>query len=244
MHRWYQRYTKTEILAIGIEGDCSSLCGAIKRFQRYGIQSNGLLTLKEQCARRIALIKNEQMKWFISANLPPNLFEYVTKDLFNLKRNEFASNYANDFELCEECSTNTDKKQRIRCRCPKMERAIDKLNKYFFKRMNNEHRGKTNNSNKFDLIYKVPNCDDSNYSDYCDELPLFFLYLSPCVYHEQSNMKDFDDDMGPYQGCRLIDQVSVEDKLLFVDIMRFFGGFRTKQEQPQLILYDCHEQEL
>ncbi|CAF5196689.1 unnamed protein product, partial [Rotaria sp. Silwood1] len=42
------------------KGDLSSFCGAIKRFQRHGIQSNGLLSLKELCARRIALIKNEQ----------------------------------------------------------------------------------------------------------------------------------------------------------------------------------------
>ena len=62
-----------------------SLCGAIRRFQRHGIQSNGLLTLKELCARHIALIKNEQIKWFITAYLPPNLFKYVTKDIFDLR---------------------------------------------------------------------------------------------------------------------------------------------------------------
>ncbi|CAF3406719.1 unnamed protein product [Rotaria socialis] len=62
MSRWRQRFTETEILAIGIEGDRDSLCGAIKRFERDGIQSNGLLSLKERCARYIARIKNEQTK--------------------------------------------------------------------------------------------------------------------------------------------------------------------------------------
>ncbi|CAF4293157.1 unnamed protein product [Rotaria sp. Silwood2] len=244
MPRWYQRYTKTEILAVGIEGDRSSLCGAIKRFQRHGIQSNGLLTLKEQCARHIALIKNEQIKWFITASLPAHLFKYVTKDIFNLQRDEFTSNYANNLDLCEECSMNTDKKRRTKCQCPKLERAIDKLNKYFFKRMNNENKRKTNNSKEFELIYKLPNSDD-NYWDYCEEPSLFFLYLLPCAYHKQSNMEDLDDmDCGPYQTCQLIDKVSVEDKLLFVDVMRFFGGFQTKHEQPKLILYHCHEHQL
>ncbi len=37
------------------------------------------------------------------------------------------------------------------------------------------------------------------------------------------------------------DQVSVEGKLLFVDVMRFFGGFQIDQEQPRLILYRCRE---
>ncbi|CAF5029227.1 unnamed protein product, partial [Rotaria socialis] len=54
MSRWRQRFTETEIFAIGIEGDRDSLCGAIKRFERDGIQSNGLLSLKERCARYIA----------------------------------------------------------------------------------------------------------------------------------------------------------------------------------------------
>ena len=43
----YRRTTETKTLAIGIKGDLSSFCGAIKRFQRHGIQSNGLLNLKE-----------------------------------------------------------------------------------------------------------------------------------------------------------------------------------------------------
>ncbi|CAF1075192.1 unnamed protein product [Rotaria sordida] len=244
MHRWYQRYTKTDILAIGIEGDRSSLCGAIKRFQRYGIQSNGLLTLKEQCARYIVLIKNEQIKWFITVSLPVHLFKYVTKDIFNLQRDEFTSNNTDNFDLCEECSMNINKKRRIKCQCPKLERAIDKLNKYFFKRMNNDNKITTFNSKKFELIYKLPNSND-DYWDYYEESPLFFLYLLPCAYHEESNREDLDDmDCGPYHTCRLIDQVSVEDKLLFVDVMRFFGGFQSKHEQPKLILYHCHEHQL
>ncbi|CAF4370610.1 unnamed protein product, partial [Rotaria sordida] len=59
MGRNYKLQTTTETLAIGIEGDRHSLCGAIKRFEVNGKQWNDLLTLKEQCARRIALIKNE-----------------------------------------------------------------------------------------------------------------------------------------------------------------------------------------
>ena len=119
-----------------------------------------------------------------------------------------------------------------------MERAIEKLNKYFFK----QNKEKTKNSKQFELIYKLPNSEDA-YSNYCDEPPLFFLYLLPCVFHKESNMEDFDDmDCGPYQACQWIDQVSVEDKLLFVDVMRFFGGFQTQHEQPQLILYSCREE--
>ena len=244
MPRWYQKYTNTEILAIGIEGDRSSLCGAIKRFQRHGIQSNNLLSLKEQCARQIALIKNEQIKWFLNTYLPLHLFKYVTKDIFNLQRDEFALNYANDFDLCEECSMNTNKQRQIKCRCPKMERAMEKLNKYFFKRMNHEKKIKTYKSKEFKLIYQLPNCD-GNYSDYCNEPPLFFIYLSPGVFHKEGNTEDLDDmDCGPYQGCQIIEQVSTEDKLLFVDLMRFFGAFQTNHEEPKLILYSSCEQEL
>jgi hypothetical protein len=244
MHRWYQKFTKTEILAIGIEGDRSLFCGALKRFQHHGIQSNGPLTLKEQCARHIALIKNERIKWFITAYLPSNLFKYVTKDIFNLQRDEFTSNYADELDLCDGCSMNTDKVRRTKCRCPKMERAIEKLNKYFFKRMNNGNKIRNSDSKEFELIYKLPHCD-GDYSDYNEEPPLFFLYLSPCAHERISDTEDIDDtDCGPYQACQLIDEVSVEDKLLFVDVMRFMGGFETKHEQPKLILYHCHEHQL
>ncbi|CAF3894206.1 unnamed protein product [Rotaria sp. Silwood1] len=130
-----------DILAIGIKGDVSSFCGAIERFQRHGIKSNGLLSLKELCARRIALIKNEQIKWFISAYLPPDLFKYVTKDIFDLQRHEFKLKYAKDFHMCEACSINDYKQSSsIKCQCPKLAAAIHKLNNYFFNRMNNDNK--------------------------------------------------------------------------------------------------------
>ncbi|CAF3558955.1 unnamed protein product [Rotaria socialis] len=192
MSRWRQRFTETEIFAIGIEGDRDSLCGAIKRFERDGIQSN------------------------------------------------------DEYDLCDECSVTTYKKQRNKCHCPKLERAINKLNKYFFKRMNNNNNVKKGDIKKFELIYKFPDCD-GDYSDYCDEPPLFFLYISPCIISDRkcSINDDFDDmDNIPYHSCRLIHQVSVEEKLLFVDVMKFFGGFETKHEQPEFILYHCQEHEL
>ncbi|CAF3229185.1 unnamed protein product [Rotaria socialis] len=246
MSRWRQRFTETEILAIGIEGDRDSLCGAIQRFERYGIQSNGLLSLKEQCARYIARIKNDQTKWFITASLPPHLFQYVTKDIFNLQHHEFISNYADEYDLCNECSVNTSTKQRTKCHCPKLERAINKLNKYFSKRMNNNNNVKTRDIKKFELIYKFPDCD-GDYNDYCDGPPLFFLYISPCIISDRkSSINDdlYDMDNMPYHSCRLIHQVSVDEKLLFVDVMKFFGGFETKHEQPEFILYHCQEHEL
>ncbi len=42
-----------------------------------------------------------------------------------------------------------------------------------------------------------------------------------------------------FQSYQLINgQPTVEEKLLFVDVMRFFGGFQIDEEQPRLIL--CH----
>ncbi len=80
MGRNYRDAVTSETIAIGIQGDRHSLCGAIKRFELNGQQWNGLLSLKEQCARRIALLRNEQIKYFITAYLSPNLFKYVTKE--------------------------------------------------------------------------------------------------------------------------------------------------------------------
>jgi len=231
MGRYYQSQTTIETLAIGIQGDRSSLCGAIKRFQRHGKQSNGLLTLKEQCARRIALIKNEQIRWFITAYLPSNLFKYVTKDIFDLRRDEFKSNYPKDFILCEECSFETDEKRRRKCRCPKMKSAIDKLNKHFFKEINASRR--------FQLIYKALNDEERDWDEEEDSTT-YFLYLLPCEYYDEIDMDNMNDE--PFEKYRFInDRVSVEDKLLFVDVMRFFGGFHTDQEQAQIILYHRRE---
>jgi hypothetical protein len=58
-------------------------------------------------------------------------------------------------------------------------------------------------------------------------------------------MDMYDMDHGSFENYRFIDdQVSVEDKILFVDVMRFFGGFKTDQEQPRLILYRHRESPL
>jgi len=155
MGRNYKWQTTTETLAIGIEGDRHSLCGAIKRFEHNGKQWNGLLTLKEQCARRIALIKNEHIKWFITSYLPSNLFKYVTKDIFNLRRYEFRSNYAKPLYMCQECSMDTYEDPSDDCQCPQMDAAIDALNNFLFKHMNNRTMiKKKQNQNNLNLFIK------------------------------------------------------------------------------------------
>jgi hypothetical protein len=236
MRHYYQSKTETKKLAIGIKGHLSSLCGAIKRFERKGTSWNGFLSLKEQCARRIVRLKNEQLKCFIMAYLPPNLFNYVTKDIFNLRRAELISNRAKYLRLCDECTMDDSKESPNGCRCPNLDGAIDKLNKYFFKRRNKKRTTNTNQFKQLELIYRVPYDEDYNWQH---ERPLFyFMYLAPCEYDKWIDY-DITDDMDSiaYQSHRAINsQVSVEDKLLFVDIMRIFGGFHSEHEQPQLIL--------
>jgi len=239
MGRNYKWMTTRETVAVGIEGDRHSLCGAIKRLELHGKQFNSLLTLKEQCARRIALIKNEQIKCFITAFLPPDLFKYVTKDIFNLRRQEFTSNYAKPLYMCQECTMDTYESPPDDCQCPKMDAAIDALNKCLFKQTNNRKMKKTNKTKSFELIYKIPN-DEQDHSYESKSATSFFLYLSPSQYHTSYNMDD-----GPFDRYHLFNsQISVEDKLLFVDAMRFFQGFRTKYEEPRLILYRRREFQL
>jgi hypothetical protein len=89
------------------------------------------------------------------------------------------------------------------------------------------------------LIYKIPNDEEDHSYDLKDPTS-FFLYLSPAKYDNE-----IDLDNGPYDEYHLINsQISTKDKLLFVDAMRFFGGFRSKYKQPQLILYRRSEFEL
>ncbi|CAF1389052.1 unnamed protein product [Rotaria sordida] len=246
MGRYYRTRSTCDILAIGIKGDLSSFCGAIKRFQRHGIQSNDLLSLKELCARRIALIKNEQIKWFITAHLPSYLFKYVTKDIFDLQRDEFKLNYAKDFDMCKACSIDNYKQSSsIKCRCPKLKTAIHQLNNYFFKQMNNNNNKiKKNKPRKFELIFVMPNGEEDYFMHENDE-PHFFLYLSPAEYFDENSTTE-EDDMDGSASCQtyqfLNGQISVEDKLLFVDVMRFFGAFRINHDQPELIFY--HRQEI
>jgi hypothetical protein len=245
MGRYYRTRSTCDILAIGIKGDLSSFCGAIRRFQRHGIQSNALLSLKELCARRIARIKNEQIKWFITAYLPANLFKYVTKDIFNLRQDEFKLNYAKDFDMCDACSINVDKRpSSIKCRCPKLEAAIRKLNNYFFNRMNNDKKMKKTKPRKFELTYIMPNGEE-DYFMHENDVPHFFLYLSPAEHFDENSTTE-EDDMDGSVSCQtyqfLKGQISVEDKLLFVDVMRFFGAFRINHDQPELIFY--HRQEV
>ncbi|CAF3346188.1 unnamed protein product, partial [Rotaria sp. Silwood2] len=238
MGRNYKWQTTTETLAIGIKGDRHSLCGAIKRFEVHGKQWNSLLTLKEQCARRITLIKNEQIKWFITAYLPPDLFKYVTKDIFNLRRNEFGLNYAKPLYMCEECTMDTCESSSDDCQCPQMDVAIDALNNFLFQ----QKMIKTNKSKKFELIYKIPN-DEMDHSDELKSPTSFFLYLSPSQYQAEISMDDMNDR--PFDEYNLINShISAKDKLLFVDAMRFFGGFRTNYQEPQLIFYRRREFEL
>jgi hypothetical protein len=239
MPRYYGRERDTKTLAIGIKGELSSFCGAIERFEHHGKQWNGLLTLKEQCARRIALIKNEQLKCFITAYLSSDLFKYVTKDIFDLERSEFTSNYAKPLYMCQECTMDSYEKPSDDCQCPKMDAAIDALNNYLSKRMNNENdETETDELKQFELIYKIPN-DEMDHSYELKRPTSFFLYLSPTQY--QANYMDHEGCM-PFDRYHLLDcQISAEDKLLFVDAMRFFGGFRTNYQEPQLILYRRRE---
>jgi len=226
-------------IAIGIEGDRHSLCGAIKRFELNGAQWNGLLSLKEQCARRIALIKNEQIKWFITAYLPANLFKYVTKDIFNLRRNEFVSKYPKPLYMCQECTMDSYEDPSVGCGCPRMDDAIDALNKYLFKQMNKgNNKTKANKLKKFELIYKIPN-DEQDHSYDLKDSTSFFLYLSPSQYEDEFYS---DSDDGIFDQYHLINsKISAKDKLLFVDAMRFFGGFRSEYEEPQIIFYRRRE---
>jgi hypothetical protein len=103
--------------------------------------------------------------------------------------------------------------------------------------MNADNETSPMNFKKFDIIYKLPDDDASIW----DESTSYFLYLSPCEdQHTYDGREEYDiDDFISFQSYQLIHgQASVEEKLLFVDVMRFFGGFQTDEEQPQLIL--CH----
>jgi len=237
MGRNYKNASTSETIAVGIQGDRHSLCGAIKRFELHGKQGISLLTLKEQCARRIALIKNEQIKWFITAYLPSHLFKYVTKDIFNLRRLEFKSKYPKPLYMCQECTMDTYEDPSDDCQCPNMDAAIDALNNYLFKRMNNP-KDKTKKQKQFELIYKIPN-DEMDHSYELKDPTSFFLYLSPCAHDDTI---DLDENYGTFDEYKLINcQISAKDKLLFVDAMRFFGGFRTNYREPQLIFYRRRE---
>jgi hypothetical protein len=237
MGRRYDNLSKTETIAVGIQGDRHSLCGAIKRFELNGKQWNNLLTLKEQCARRIALIKNEQIKSFITAYLPPHLYKYVTKDIFDLQRDEFKMNYAKSLYMCQECTMDTYESPSDDCGCPKMDDAIDALNAFLFKNMNKRKMTKTKRpieSKQFELIYKIPN-DGMDHSYESKHPTSFFLYLSPSQYKHDLYM---DNGYGPRDAYHCINShITANDKLLFVDAMRFFGGFRTTYIEPQIILY-------
>jgi hypothetical protein len=242
MGRRYEDLEHTEIVAFGIEGDRHSLCGAIKRFELNGKQWNGVLTLKEQCARRIALIKHEQIKWFITAYLPPHLFKYVTKDIFSLQRHEFRSKYAKPLYMCQECTMDSYEDPSDDCQCPKMDEAIDALNKSLFKTIHKQKTTKTNKpikQIKFELIYKIPNDGEDHSYELKDYTPCFF-YLSPSLYEVDLEMNDWPND----EYRHINTNVSARIKLLFVDAMRFFGGFRTKYIEPQVISYRRSEMEL
>jgi hypothetical protein len=236
MGRNYRDASSSESIAVGIQGDRHSLCGAIKRFELQGSQWNGLLSLKEQCARRIALIKNDQIKWFITSYLPPHLFKYVTKDIFNLGRLEFISKYPKPFYMCQDCTMDSYE-DTSDCQCPKMDSAIDALNKHLFKRMNHGKQKPRKKEKKFELIYKIPN-DGEDHTYELKNSTSFFLYLLPTHYNCEL---DSDDD-GIYDEYHLINsRISAKDKLLFIDAMRFFGGFRSRYREPQIILYRRRE---
>lgn len=220
----------TETIAIGIKGNRHSLCGAFKRFQHHGPQWNGPLTLKERCARYVALMKNEQLKCFILGYLSADLFQYVTKDLFDLRRYEFTMNYPQPLYMCQECTMDSYEKPSDDCGCPQMYNVIRELNKQFFKEVDDEDEIKA-----FALAYKIPN-DEQDHTRELDDPTPFFLYLKP-VQHST----DYEP-YGIYQKYnRLNGRISAENKLLFVDAMRFIGAFESKYEEPELISYGRRE---
>ncbi len=61
-----------------------------------------------------------------------------------------------------------------------------------------------------------------------------FLYLLPCEYFNEVDIYDIDDEA--FEDYRFINgQVSVEVKLLFVDVMRFFGINRPRHQERKYI---------
>jgi hypothetical protein len=118
------------------------------------------------------------------------------------------------------------------CQCPQMDAAIDALNKYLFKHIKSKKKTYQIDSKQFKLIYKIPN-DGQDHSDELERPTSFFLYLSPT-----QHQVDYDIEYRIFDKYNLLNsQISAKDKLLFVDAMRFFGGFRSLYQEPQLILY-------
>jgi hypothetical protein len=234
----YENQSRMEILTVGIQADRHSLCGAIKRFASKGSSWNGLLSLKELCARRIALIKDEQRRWFIISHLSPNLVQYVTRDLFDLRREEFSSNYAKPLYMCQECYMDTYESPPDTCRCPNMGKAIKRLNEHMFKpnrRRQQQQKTQKVVNKAFELIYKQPN-DEEGHEDEEEEPASCFLYLTPHRYYNEPDPSDIYD--GPSESYQYIQgQVSNKEKLLFVDAMRFLGAFRVEGREPKLIFY-------
>ena len=233
MGRNCKNAVSSSTIAIGIKGDRHSLCGAIKRFERSEKRFNNFLSLKERCARHIALMKNEQIKSFITGYLPTHLFTYVTKDIFNLRSLEFRLNYPKPFYMCVECAMDSCEDPSDTRLCPNIEDAIEKLNQHFFKtQQRQQQRG--NKTPRFELIYRVPN-DDDTYDIERRAPASFFLYLSPAQYE---NDDDDDSCYGSFERYYSItSNISPRIKLLFVDVMRFFGGFKSDSQEPQVIFY-------
>ena len=238
----YENQDRMEILAVGIEADRHSLCGAIKRLERQGSSWNGLLTLKELCARRIALINDEQRRWFITSYLPANLFRYVTRDLFDLRRKAFSADYAAPLYMCQECSMDTSESPPATCRCPNMDRAIERLNKHMFKpkrrrqqQQQQQHKRQKIVDKAFRLIYKRPN-DREDHQGEEEDPASCFLYLTPQRYFNEPHSYSIGEE--PFDSYQTIQgQVSAKEKLSFVDAMRFLGAFRVRGREPQLIFY-------
>ena len=239
----YENQSRMEILTVGIEADRHSLCGAIKRFASQGSPWNGLLSLKELCARRIALIKDETRRWFIISHLSPNLVQYVTRDLFDLRREEFSSNYAEPLYMCHECYVDSYESPPATCRCPNLDKAIERLNNHMFKpkrrrRQQQQQPRKRQKvvSEAFELIYKEPRDPEDDHEGEEEEPASCFLYLTPHRYYNEPDPSNIYTD--PFETYQYIQgQVTAKEKLLFVDAMRFLGAFRVKGREPKLIFY-------
>lgn len=101
----------------------------------------------------------------------------------------------------------------------------------------NQHEHRLNH---FELIYKHPN-DEIGWWEHDEQPVCYFLYLSPCEDHQitdsYSGNDDDDMDSANYQTYSFKNrQATIKEKFLFIDVMRFFGGFHSEHQQPELIL--------
>lgn len=124
------------------------------------------------------------------------------------------------------------------CQCPQMDAAVDALNKHLC-----EPPRRDRTTKQFRLVYKVPN-DEQDHSYELRHATSFFLYLTPVQYEADSDRETFGYEGAFDESTLLNGRISPQDKLLFVDAMRFFGAFKTETKEPGLIFYTRQEFDL